>query len=255
MSMLKKKTVVMLPTNEKAGNNSKILSLRFNSKGKLLLSNGALSDALIQYLYFLSNEQIKKGFKGSAIVTVKDDVKIHYLVNVIVTEDGQCYCDEDRKFSFEYYSVREIIATTDSSLKISKSATGYTETRSRTFYSEESLPQPSQSFIERYFEKYNKGEQITEVMVEYEPKPTYGNNGSVFPIEYQLKINSKDNTITIKPIKYSWSKDEVIQLCNKAHKKGRDKGLNQSYSSSSEFAYPTEDNRLKDFDKWIEQNL
>ena len=51
----------------------------------------------------------------------------------------------------------------------------------------------------------------------------------------RLKLNT-DNTVNIKSIKDSWSREEVIELCKKAIIAG-------SYSSTFEF------------DKWIENEI
>jgi CTP-dependent riboflavin kinase len=59
--------------------------------------------------------------------------------------------------------------------------------------------------------------------------------------ETRLKVNSKDNTITIRPIKESWNRDEVVALIKK---------------SKSDFPLHRGIQLLdKEFDIWIEQNL
>lgn len=99
------------------------------------------------------------------------------------------------------------------------------------------LPQPSQSFITKYIEEYNKGNVITEVMVEYEVNSKdiikFGARGE------HVKINSKDNTITIKKIKDSWTREEVIKLIKEYH---------ASFAS-----YPTMNLDLRD--NWISKKL
>jgi len=52
----------------------------------------------------------------------------------------------------------------------------------------------------------------------------------------KLKVNPKDNTITIKKLKDSWNKDEVIELIYKYCKE-----ITQCISEKDE--------------KWIEENL
>lgn len=102
-------------------------------------------------------------------------------------------------------------------------------------------PEIPQSFIEKFVEKYNKGDIITEVMVEY-----ILNNEDfddiiekVWDNDYKLKINVKDNTINIKPIKDSWSREEIVKLFNKM------------------YATDIIDANVKkvDFDKWVEEHL
>jgi hypothetical protein len=76
----------------------------------------------------------------------------------------------------------------------------------------EFLPQPSQSFIEKFVEEYNYRGVITEVMVEYESIGAYAN--PKYNSDYQLKINS-DNTINIINSKERWSREEVVELLYK----------------------------------------
>jgi len=59
---------------------------------------------------------------------------------------------------------RKIIATTDKKLTVTKSATGYTETRSRTFTSTKPITGVQQSFIKEYCDKGG----IDKALVEYE---------------------------------------------------------------------------------------
>lgn len=112
---------------------------------------------------------------------------------------------------------KKIIATTDRSLKIITGIVG-----SGTGVP---LPQPSQSFIEKYVEEYNKGNVITEVMVEYWAHTEEN---------IQYKINPKDNTITIRKIKDSWSREEVERIVT--------------------LAYFT-DYSKQDVNEWIKENL
>lgn len=155
------------------------------------------------YLYIISDEEIKDGFSGYAIVTVKDDPRIHYLVDVICAEKNQCYCREDRKFSYEFYSVKPIIATTDTSLKINN----YSDVN-RMIDIEYCLPQPSKEFVNSYLNAYNINNPITKVMVEIERK--YLNNGKKIHLESYVKTNSS-NEITIKKIKDNYTRAEYYK--------------------------------------------
>lgn len=109
---------------------------------------------------------------------------------------------------------REVLATTDTKLKVISTCcegTGY-DKRSRCRICDgtgtQSLPQPSQAFIE----KYCKVGGIDEVLVEYEtiflPIDELPSNQKHVMI---LKVNS-NNEIIIHPIKNSWSREEVIKL-------------------------------------------
>lgn len=107
---------------------------------------------------------------------------------------------------------KKIIATTDTSLFTLADC----PVRGAASNIKYILPQPSQQFIEKYVESYNKGEVITNVLVEYENHSEgnlYGNPMMIKPeLLTRLKVNPKDNTITIKKLKDSWNKEEVIKL-------------------------------------------
>lgn len=105
---------------------------------------------------------------------------------------------------------QKVIATTDFSLKqfiphMDCNGQGCDDCLNRL------LPQPSQSFVDKYVAEYNKGNVITEVMVEYDELPNLWDEKKEFG-ECKLKVNPKDNTITIKKIKDSWTRDEVANL-------------------------------------------
>lgn len=201
----KKCKVLLLPTNEKA-------SLKLGQNG-LLVNNtlGYDSHFTNQHLYFLSNEEIKE---GDWMYNPEREPSILQCVG---------------KGSLRGW--KKIIATTDKSLS-------FTWRDNKNDLHIYHLPQPSQSFIEKFVEEYNKGNQITEVMVEYNepiteiPKP-YKPYSEVEHLDGTLKINPKDNTITIRKIKDSWSRDEVEKLCREAR-----------YTTG-----------VVEIDKWIEENL
>lgn len=205
MSTFKKTKVVMLPTNEKANEDKLIYRegrLMFQTK-KEAKHDRKWSSSKHYHLYFLSDEPIKEG-----------DWYYEPFDNGL----------HNSSFNFEKScSAKKIIATTNKSLKIITgivgSGTGFT------------LFQPSQLFIEKFVEEYNKGSVITEVMVEYEPIGAYSN--PKYDSDYRLKVNSKDNTITIRKIKDSWSREEVEKLCREAR-----------YTTG-----------VVEIDKWIEKNL
>ena len=103
------------------------------------------------------------------------------------------------------------------------------------------LPEPSKEFIEKFIEEYNKGNIITEVMVEYEEVkynssgvPVMWSSESDLQIVKRLKTNP-DNTLNINPVKNSWNRDEVIQFAKK-------------YAERCQAP-------IKAGDKWIEENL
>ena len=132
----------------------------------------------------------------------------------IINHKGKYYLKTETRY-------REVLATTNTSLLIDtyinqgdtvkgdliiKRGSDYTTGLKGRI----NLPQPSQQFIQKYIEEYNnKGNIITDVLVEYEEGKSYsGNEGLI--IKEWLKINPKDNTITIKKVKDSWTREEIL---------------------------------------------
>lgn len=196
----------MLPTNEKAPVSHKGIikqgdSLLFFDKS-IFISKDVPRQP--QHLYFLSDEEIK---------------------------DGDWYYDLTYKQVFRNKAGKntpsdnwkKIIVTTDKSLEVVSKGIN-------PVY--EKLPQPSQQFIEKYVEDYNKGNIITDVMVEY--ITTYRNTVLGVMPEQKLKID-KDNCITTYKLKNSWSREEVIKIIDYC------------------WGYKNESIQTKR--EWIEQNL
>ena len=180
MSTFKKANVVMLATNEpsKIGN---LVTYQKHNLAKVIREGINPKDSTVQFwnLYIISDDEIKE-----------DD---WYYDNVVL---------QIRQWkSFMIYNKlqhKKVIATTDVSL---------------------GLPQPSQQFIQKYIEEYNEGNVITDVLVEYIPDFNScfctkdicnGNNCTK-----KLKIDSKDNTITIKKVKDNYTKEELCQILEK----------------------------------------
>ena len=100
------------------------------------------------------------------------------------------------------------------------------------------LPQPSQEFIQQYIKNYNEGNSITNVKVEYEDywiKAEYS-----LDVAYRPVINS-DCTINIKPIKDSWSREEVESLIRE--------WASFTVTGRGQWWKPN------DLDNWIKENL
>ena len=215
----------MLPTSDKSSIGMLCVG---DIEGKLRQHTDIVSwHGVNQYLYLLSDEEIKENYTGFAIVTVKDDPRIHYLVDVIISEKNQCYCKGDRKFSYQYYSVNPIIATTDSSLN---------------------LPQFHASFLEEYVKRYNSKKSL-EVEVEYSihgwdhsKNINDGNDHNIY-----VPLVSDDDIISIR---FKWekiySRSEVKELCEKAfyageaYRTGSCEGFKQIHPNKYE---------------WIKENL
>jgi len=188
----------MLPTNQKAhifmnAVNKKLL-LDMESELHRVLPSGKY-----QHLYFLSNNEIKEGdwvYSNCKHTSLeKDNYRVFKCTRIgntgiVFGEIGDTLVSSD---SINW--CKKIIATTDRSLKIDNwgKVSGVFD---------DGLPQPSQSFIEKYIKEYNNGTRITEVLVEYWA------HTEEYP---QLRVDPKDNTITIKKVKNSWSREEVVE--------------------------------------------
>jgi hypothetical protein len=225
--MKKPAQVVMLSTNEKAKIGDIVMS-KFDDIHILTKNDGKeyAKTVTSQHLYILSDEEIEGGdwFVGFADGSIKPFV--------MQADESTVEINNWQLNKKGYSSNKKIIATTDRSLKVFIHTTMAIDMDDCY----ESLPQPSQSFIEKFVDEYNKGNVITEVMVEYESIGAYAN--PKYNSDYQLKINS-DNTINIINSKERWSREEVVEIFNKM------------FSTDIIDAYV----KKVDFDKWIEENL
>lgn len=180
--MLKNIQVVMLATKEKAEIQLAIdNTLRFTSNHTWIY----------QHLYFLSDEEMKE---GDWVINEVDYLNKRGKIIQLNKEEVQSANHNKDVF-------KKIIATTDSSLEYSFGKTASFE-----------LPHPSQEFLEVFVKEYNKGNQIKEVLVEYEEKAAH-EVGLLSNRKYRLKVNSKDNTITTKRAKETFTKQEAMELC------------------------------------------
>jgi len=219
----------MLPTNEKVPYKLNKGDICLNKKGVLeYIVNQPLNIPTIlttpQHLYILSDDEIKEG-----------DWCLHLITNNI----SQCH----EKGSY-YGDWKKIIASTDSSIVIDKEpyrVIDYSKgtTNGVTIMKERDIIIPSipQSFIDKYVSEYNVDNIITEVLVEYE-KNFYGyfdQGGEDWRLS--LKFNP-GNTINIKNLKNSWTRNEVIEILNK-----REKYIAHELTP------------FMSIDKWIESNL
>ena len=218
MSTFKKAKAVMLPNNQQ----TKYLMVYSDvekTKGKLIL-NGLKNDEYKEYqhLYIISDDEIKEN-------------NTHFYN----PHSGQLHISGNHTdyIAINKNGCKKIIATTDVSL---------------------GLPQPSKQFIQKYIEEYNKDNKdniITDVLIEYElisNEEYFGNtinpDDDVPYFDERLKINSKDNTITIKKVKDSYSREEVIEFGNKVKEYCKDGWKPDSLHRV-----------FFEWDKWIEENL
>lgn len=149
--MLKKCKVFMLPSNEKATDKNICLNTSYAPgltmplvKGFNEVKGTSNKHLQVQHLYFTSDDEIEMGDWCYSEKHKNIDRVTSNPVNV--------------NNSNGYYKV---LATNDSSLWEHDDTVPYPKRRP-------ALPQPSQQFIEKYVEEYNKGQQISDILVEYE---------------------------------------------------------------------------------------
>jgi len=241
----KRTQVVMLPTNEKA-QITFVKHTQGKNVGKLQIpAAGGEYRRLLNYdfepqhLYILSDEQPKIG---------------DWTINLNSPHPHKEVCRIDNRIELERYvkkvgnNCKKIIATTDTNLKIEVADEGWKSAdpggwnEYKPIY--KSLPQPSESFIQKYVEEYNKGNIITDVMVEY---VEYDWNLTITDhIEFYIKpkVNPKDNTITIKKVKDSFDLEELENILVKHY---LDIGAIQGCNLGEDVRIWTR--------KWISENL
>ena len=165
---------------------------------------------------------------------------------------------------------REVLATTDSSLW-----------RPSHKYASDVilLPQPSQQFIEKFIEEYNRGNIISDVLVEYELISneeyflnTINPDDDIPYFDERLKINYNDNTITIKKVKDSYSREEVDRMLDEQASRTTAEMLEKFKGYKSREEVIEFGNKVKEYckngwkeetlhrvffewDKWVEENL
>lgn len=192
MEQFKRAKVVMLPTLEKS---DIVLHSKRNKLYSILKDNISYNYNKIlsplewskQHLYITSDDKIKV---GDWVINKWNEI------HQITKNDGKEYIKTCKK----------IIATTNIKLGTCEYSDRYRE----SYFNP--LPQPSQQFIEKYIEEYNKGTVITDILVEYEGEALYTEQQYFKGYKDNLKINPKDNTITIKKVKEAYTKDELCQV-------------------------------------------
>ena len=247
--MKKYKEVVILPTH---------ISELYLLHGKLNLSlHGSISqndgDKEPQHLYITSDESV-----------IENDYIYNEVHKSIVLVDCKANADLANATNYRW----KVIATTNPLLTIDYDG--------KTPISEnwnKSIPQIPQSFISLYIEEYNKERKITEVEVEYtrfvkgyfnspnhshvcsenwtsQGKKFYQCCGNIYWENdmRDLKINefsflkiNPDNTISIKPIKESWTREEVEELLDNLW----DNIMDNKYSKVNS----------KEYENWVKKNL
>ncbi len=212
--MFKKQTVVLLPTQQKAGF---AFGKMPGGKLKLCSSMSALGIGTPYDLFILSDEEVKEGdwfIYGKKLYNRIKRSGLDCTVKIEMLEDlkhAEQFGYKDTWVEVYKSNCKKIIATTDKQLTI----LGLTDRGFNTYSGV--VPEIPQSFIEKFVSEYNKGNiyKITEVMVEYDEEywidKTYftpmicknfentklHENRKFENVPSKLKINP-DNTINIK---------------------------------------------------------
>lgn len=189
----------MLPTENKT--NIFIDNKLFTTIGILEPQTGKSINSIVegQHLYITSDDEIKEGDW-----VYKKDVK------------GFIYKHKATK-NLWYSDERKIIATTDKSLKTREYTEEEQDRAHFTSLPTLTLPQPSKAFIE----KYCKVGGIDEVIVEFIEWCENCGESNCDKLQCKqhediltLKTNSH-NQVTIHPIKYNWTKEEIEKINRK----------------------------------------
>jgi hypothetical protein len=212
MGTFKKRNVVMLSTNEKATINSIVTHpSKYNVMGIVnVLTVDDPQPCIHQHLYIVSDDEVIN--RGD------------WYYDSILNKIDQCILHIGK-----HASCKKIIATTDQ-LLIKTYKPQFTIDKSVMKYY---LPQPSKSFISKFVDEYNKYNVIDNVLVEYEngyidDRGNYQLRWTLNivnkPVSNIIKVDSKDNTITIKKVKDIFTREEVIELCENARDQGKRHG-------------------------------
>ena len=166
-----------------------------------------------QHLYILSDDEIKEGdwFYDIELKAINKRVGV---------------------IPFKSYDCKKVIATTDNTLlnddDFINSVTPF-----------RNLPELSQQFIQQYVEAYNNGKPIEEVDVEYRLIDYAVEDEPNSSFKYGVITNS-NNTINIRLVKDTWTRDEVIKLLYSFGNKMENAEYNEPYWR---------------YEKWIEESL
>ena len=205
--------VVMLPTKDAIHD-----CIIKGSDGKFTYSTTPFTQDYLNHmnwnsyhLYITSDDEIKEGDWYYTKMNLIKEFQIKQF------KYENLYRNVSNTKSFKEKNFK-IIATTDTSLKLHRRVMTSEIGVDEDYYY--NLPQPSKSFIQKYCELGG----IEKVLVEYKTN-RYCVKCSTIRTNYLCKCGEPDNfnykdeiktdshnTITIKPIKDSWNKDELIPI-------------------------------------------
>lgn len=137
MEIYKQCKVILLPTK----NTDTILTL-YRNNNELSLNNDRLEYHTNQYLYIVSNDEIKIGDYFILFTSLYG-----YIVKKCKTiKENIIYCNDGEILDIDFFNIQKIIATTDKLLLI---------------------PTIPKIYLERYIKLYNLGIEESNVSVEY----------------------------------------------------------------------------------------
>lgn len=259
MNNVKRAKVIMLPANI---NQTSSIYLWNNELGQALDQTYGTPNIIPHHLYIISSGNKEQDDK------IKENDYVYDSYKNSVYQATKVVIHNMKSLDYEQY-LKKIIATTDRLIYSSH----------RETYA---LPQPSQQFIDKYIESYNKSEVITDVLVEYEKKTNSSlgyneycyltqDNKAIntigdfikgekyqfddYEIEEKIKINPKDNTITIKKLKDNYNREEVIKLLKLAWKESDSQYDQDDWVFNGEDEINVTTYFEKDMNKWIQENL
>ena len=195
--------IVMLETEDR----SNIFLNKRTEKLNYFLKGNNPNNANHQHLYFLSTDKIYEGdwfiYKETFLDgTVKTKEQFNNAKWVIKQCEKNEYSYIDRAINGKnsqngLLGIFKIISSTDLSLN---------------------LPKPSDSFLQVYIDAYNKGEKIEECLVEYEEEnvPICSSNVcETIKTFKSTKLKTTKGEITIRKVKDSWNREEIVDFTNK----------------------------------------
>ena len=218
MSTLKKAKVVMLPTNRKAPCITKRVDCYGDFSGYYYKEILDGRDTKCFALYIIEPTTNSSYSKGDWFLALNNpNSKLSQPIQVVEKSDR--WLRDSNQNEYLLPDCRKIIASTNPLIIFEAE-----DTRGQNVSIE--IPQPSNSFIQKYIEEYNKGNEIIDILVEYEEiiynpekEREYQSNDRIYiedcDKQTRLKINYNDNTITIKKVKEIYTKEEVYQILEK----------------------------------------
>lgn len=212
MNLKKKAQVIMLP--KKHSN----LSLYENKLSLAKANHNGIPDKMIpQHLFIVDDSEIKEG---------------DWFINILINKPFQCveildnlihYRTELGSTVIHINDCKKVIATTDKNLKFEINNSGWKSSQENGWneYKPEykQLPSPSEQFIQKYVESYNKGCEISEINIDYQ-EYFMSNVGDKFTVNKDLYGLSKGTSLTIKSFNFKNDPDLIEYEEDNIHNQG-----------------------------------